>query len=120
KVQNGDFETSSNGTTPDSWTSSGATTYDGHTASAGPGGTWTSAAIPVASGMRLGFSVAATGATPTISLEQLGPTGALLGSLPLGLSDSLTVADGVSAIRVRLAGGLLGTSTFDDVRVWEE
>jgi len=120
KVANGDFEASSTGTAPDSWSPSGSTSYDGHSATAGPGGAWTSDPIAVTSGMRLGFSVAATGATPSITLEQLGPTGVLLGSLPLDVSDSLTVAEGVSAIRVRLAGGLLGATTFDDVRLWEE
>ena len=120
KVANGDFEASSTGTSPDGWSSSGSTSYDGHSVSAGPGGAWTSDPIAVAAGMRLGFSAAATGTLPAITLDQLGPTGSLVGSLPLDLSDTLTIAEGVSAVRVRLAGGLLGTTTFDDVRLWEE
>jgi len=120
KVQNGDFEASSTGTSPDSWTSSGATTYDGHTASAGPGGVWTSAAIPVTAGSTLAFAVAQTGAVGTVSLEQLGASGTVLKTVTLVAGTTLTVATGVTAVRVRLAGGLLGTTTFDDVTLWEE
>ena len=120
KVQNGDFEASANGTTPDSWTSSGTTTYDGHTASAGRGGVWTSAAIPVTAGSTLGFAIAQTGAAGTVSLEQLGATGTVLGTVNVVAGTTLKVASGVTAVRVRLAGGLLGTTTFDDVRLWEE
>jgi hypothetical protein len=120
KVENGDFETSSNGTSPDDWTSSGPTSYDGHTASAGPGGVWTSSSIPVAAGMRLGFAVETAGAAGTASLEQLGAAGAVLSTANLVAGKTLTVAKGVTAVRVRLAGGLLGTTTFDEVRLWEE
>lgn len=120
KVQNGDFQTSSNGTTPDNWTTSGETSYDGQAASAGPGGAWTSDAIPVTAGMTLGFSVATTGAAGMAALEQLGATGVALSTVALVAGDTLTVPDGVTAVRVRLAGGLLGVTTFDDVRLWEE
>jgi hypothetical protein len=120
KVENGDFETSSNGTSPDAWTSSGQTSYDGHTASTGPGGVWTSSAIPVTAGMKLGFAVETAGAAGTASLEQLGAAGVVLSTANLVAGKTLTVADGVTAVRVRLAGGLLGTTTFDEVRLWEE
>ena len=40
KVQNGDFQASTNGQ-PDHWSSSGSTSYDGNSAKAGPGGSWT-------------------------------------------------------------------------------
>jgi hypothetical protein len=120
KVQNGDFEASSNGSTPDYWTASGPTSYDGHSASAGPGGTWTSAAIPVTAGMKLGFAFESAGAAGTTSLQQLSATGLVLSTVTLVAGDTLTVPKGVTAVRVRLAGGLLGTTTFDDIRLWEE
>jgi hypothetical protein len=120
KVQNGDFEASSNGTAPDSWTPSGQTSYDGHTASAGPGGAWTSSEIAVTAGTKLGFAVETAGAAGTASLEQLGAAGVVLSTAKLVAGKTLTVADGVTAVRVRLAGGLLGTTTFDEVRLWEE
>jgi uncharacterized repeat protein (TIGR01451 family) len=53
KVKNGSFEQSATGTTPDNWTASGSTSYqpsggDGNaSASAGPGGSWTSDPIAV-------------------------------------------------------------------------
>jgi hypothetical protein len=120
KVQNGDFQTSSNGTAPDAWTASGPTSYDGQTASARPGGSWTSVPIQVSPGQRLGFSVLSSGVPGGATLQQLSATGAVLSTLPLKLSDTLTVATGVTSVRIRLAGGLLGTSTWDDVRLWEE
>ena len=120
KVRNGDFEQSSNGSSPDHWSSAGSTGYDGHTASAGPGGAWLSDAIPVDAGERLGFSVAASGAAGRVLLEQLSAAGAVLASLPLDLTDTLTVGEGVTAVRIRLAGGLVGTTTFDDVQLWED
>jgi len=124
KVQNPDFEQSADGAKPDHWTSSGQTSYgasDGdHDASAGPGGAWTSDPIEVTPGQKLGFSVASTGAVGTIAIEQIGTGGAVLSTVAMVAGDTLTVASGVTAVRVRLAGGLLGTTTFDDVGLWEE
>ncbi|HET7677482.1 MAG TPA: CARDB domain-containing protein [Candidatus Limnocylindrales bacterium] len=116
KVKNGDFEASTDGTSPDAWTASGQTSYDGHTASADPGGTWTSAPIPVTAGMRLGFEAAISG-TGTAVLQQLSATGAVLATAPPG---ALTTVLGTTQVRVVLAGGLAGTTTFDDIRLWEE
>jgi hypothetical protein len=120
KVQNGDFETSSNGSSPDHWVSSGRTSYDGHAASAGPGGVWTSAPIEVTAGTKLGFALTTSGATGTATLEQLGATGTVLSAVPLVVGTAISVPDGVTAVRVRLAGGLTGTTHFDDVALWEE
>ncbi|HVL54052.1 MAG TPA: CARDB domain-containing protein, partial [Vitreimonas sp.] len=71
KVRNGNFEASSTGSSPDHWSGSGSTSYDGHAASAGPGGAWVSAPIEVAPGTRLEFSVASTGVAGTTVVEQL-------------------------------------------------
>jgi hypothetical protein len=116
KVQNGDFETSSNGTSPDSWTASGQTSYDGEAASAGPGGVWTSDPIPVVAGASYGFD-ALVGGAGTAVLQQLSATGLVLATAPPGL---LTAVLGATQVRVVLTGGLTGTATFDDIRLWEE
>ena len=116
KVQNGDFEASSNGTTPDHWQGSGSTSYDGHTAAAGPGGTWTSAAIPITPGARYGFDLSLTGQGSAV-VQQLSAAGVVLASAPPGL---LTTVFGATQVRVVLAGGLTGLTTFDDVRLWED
>jgi hypothetical protein len=116
KVQNGDFETSSNGTSPDHWTSSGSTSYDGHAASAGPGGTWTSAPISVVPGARYGFELVKSG-VGTAVVQQLSAAGVVLATAPPG---PLTTVLGATHVRVVLAAGLAGSTTFDDVRLWEE
>jgi hypothetical protein len=116
KVQNGDFEASSNGATPDHWQSSGSTSYDGHSAAAAPGGKWTSAPIAVQPGTRYGFDLTLTGSGSAL-VQQLSPTGVVLASAPPGL---LTTVLGAAQVRVVLAGGLTGLTTFDDVRLWED
>jgi hypothetical protein len=116
KVQNGDFEASSNGTTPDQWQGAGATSYDGHTAAAGQGGTWTSAVIPITPGARYGFDLSLTG-SGSATLQQLSAAGVVLASAPPGV---LTTVFGATQVRVVLAGGLTGLTTFDDVRLWED
>ena len=122
KVQNASFEESANGTSPDNWTASGTTSYGqtgdgGRNASAGPGGSWTSDAITVEAGKTYGLAVDATGGG-SVRIQQLSALGAVLASL----SDvtSFTAAAGVTQVRVTLAGGLTGTATFDNVRMWEE
>ena len=116
KVQNGDFEASSNGTSPDHWQGSGSTSYDGHTAAAGPGGTWTSAPIAITPGTRYGFDLTLTGSGSAL-VQLLSPAGVVLASAPPGL---LTTVFGATQVRVVLAGGLTGLTTFDDVRLWED
>ncbi len=81
KVQNGDFQASSKGA-PDSWSSSGSTSYDGSAASAGPGGSWASAPVEVVPGQAYELSLDVTGAGTAV-VQQLSAAGVLLGSSPL-------------------------------------
>jgi hypothetical protein len=137
KVVNGSFESSSSGSSPDNWSSSGSTSYaeggsDGErSVTAGPGGAWLSDPISVEAGTSYGFSVAATGAGGTIAVQQLSAAGALLGTatLPIGadpsglfhtVTGSLTALAGAAEARVSLAGPLTGTARFDDVWIWQE
>jgi len=135
KVKNGSFEQSSSGSAPDNWSSSGETgTAQGgsdgeRSVTAGPTGSWLSDAIDVQPGKSYAFSVDATGAGGSVTIEQLSATGEVLASVPLPIAASLgvfntvtgelTVADGVTQVRVRLAGSLGGTATFDNVWLWE-
>ena len=114
KVQNGDFQSSTNGQ-PDSWSSSGSTSYDGNAASAGPGGSWTSAPIAVDAGRRYELSLDLAG-TGTAVVQQLSSTGAVLASVPLAAV--LTPVAGATQVRVTLTGGL-GGATFDNVWMGE-
>jgi hypothetical protein len=123
KVTNGDFSQSSNGSSPEGWSSSGDTSYDGQSASAGPGGSWTSAPIEVVAGASYDLLVGATGSAGTVLVEQLSATGAVLGSVSLPAIGSLdapvSVGAGVAQVRIVLLGGLTGT-TFDDVGLFEQ
>jgi hypothetical protein len=136
KVQNGSFEQSSSGSSPDSWSSSGNTTYseggsDGErSASAGTGGSWQSDPIAVQPGTEYGFSVDVSGAPGTVTIQQLSAAGTVLASLPLptaasavgafqSVAGALTVVAGATHVRVVLAGSLAGTATFDNVWLWE-
>ncbi|MGI9110933.1 MAG: CARDB domain-containing protein [Gaiellaceae bacterium] len=114
KVQNGDFQASSNGS-PDHWSSSGSTSYDGDAASAGPGGSWTSAPIEVVPGRAYGLSLDVTGAGAAV-VQQLSAAGVLLASSPLAAA--LTPVAGVTQVRIVLNGGL-GGATFDNVFMGE-
>jgi len=122
KVQNGDFQQSSSGTAPDHWSSSGSTSYpqstDGNrSASAGPGGSWTSDAIAVTSGAKYGLAVDVAGGG-TIQIEQLSAVGSVLATLS-SVSSFTALAD-ATQVRLRLVGGLIGTATFDNARMWDE
>ncbi len=136
KVQNGSFEQSSSGSSPDHWTSSGETTYeqggsDGErSASAGPGGGWTSDPIAVTPGAAYDLEVAVAGAAGGVAVDQLSATGQVLRTLTVPVSGltagvfglvtaSLTAGSDAAAVRIRLSGPLLGTTHFDDVRLWE-
>jgi hypothetical protein len=121
RITNGDFQTSSDGASPDGWTASGATSYeqsaDGdRSASAGPGGVWTSAPVDVTPGASYGLSADARGGT--IRIEQISATGTVLSALT-DVTNFKALA-GVAQVRVKLLGGLTGTATFDDIRLWEE
>ncbi len=124
KVQNSSFEQpASGGAAPANWSSSGSTTYasggsDGdRSVTAGPGGVWTSDPIAVTPGKSYGASVVAGGGG-VLSLEQLSATGLVLGTVQN--ATNVQIAADVTAVRIKLVGGLIGTATFDDVRLWEE
>ncbi|MGH3129513.1 MAG: CARDB domain-containing protein [Gaiellaceae bacterium] len=137
KVQNGSFEQSSSGSAPDSWSSSGSTSYPNggsegaRSAGTEPGGSWTSEPIPVDPGRTYSVAVDVSGAGGTLLVEQLSATGTVLSSVSEVLvgaggtafgtvSRTLAVADGVSAVRVKLSGGLTGATRFDDVWFYEQ
>jgi hypothetical protein len=118
QVQNGDFETTTSGTAPDSWTPSGTTTYprspDGNrSVTASPGATWTSAPIAVSAGKTYGVDALVQGGT--VSVEQLSAAGTVLSTLS-GVTTFQALA-GVTQVRVKLLGGT-GIATFDNVRLW--
>jgi hypothetical protein len=116
KIQNGDFEDDENGDrSPDHWSRSGSTSSDGHSASAGSGGSWTSDPVAVQSGQSYELAVDVSGAG-TVVVEQLSAAGALLASTPL--APTLTTLAGVTQVRIRLTGGL-GGATFDNVWMGE-
>jgi hypothetical protein len=114
KVQNGDFQASTNGQ-PDHWSGSGSTSYDGNSAQAGPGGSWTSAPIAVEPGRSYELSLDLTG-TGTAVVQQLSSTGAVLASVPLVAA--LTPVAGATQVRIVLTGGL-GGAGFDNVFMGE-
>jgi hypothetical protein len=137
QVQNGSFESSSSGSAPDSWSSSGATGYESggsdgsRSVSTAPGGAWTSAPVAVEAGRSYSVAVDVSGAGGTLLVEQLSATGVALRTLsvPLGFVPtgtfataltSVTPAAGVTAVRIRLSGSLLGQTRFDDVWLSEE
>jgi hypothetical protein len=125
EVQNGQFEDSATGAQPDHWTPSGETRYEpsspdgGRSVSTGPSGTWTSDPVTVTPGTAYGLTVQTAGGR--IVVEQLSAVGTLLVTTTLTQAvGGFTAGAGVAQVRVKLAGGLSGTSTFDDVRLWVE
>lgn len=122
KARNGSFEESSNGTSPDNWSSSGSTTYgrnsDGsRNVTADATGTWTSDAIAVTAGRTYGIAVDIAGGG-SFAVQQVSALGTVLTTL--GGVAQFTVGAGVAQVRIVLRGGLSGIATFDDVRMWEE
>jgi hypothetical protein len=121
KVQNGTFQASASGTKPDNWSPSGSTSYaqasDGNrSVTAGPGGSWTSDAIAVTSGATYGLGVDVAG-SGSVQIEELSALGKVLATLS-SVTSFNALAD-VTAVRVRLVGGLVGTTTFDNARMWD-
>ncbi|MGH2450353.1 MAG: CARDB domain-containing protein [Candidatus Limnocylindria bacterium] len=121
KVVNGDFESSSDGSSPEGWSSSGGTAYEteadgSRSVSADATGTWVSDPIEVVAGTA--YEVGADVFGGTIAVEQLSATGLVLATLS-DVTSFVAGAD-VTHVRIVLVGGLLGTSTFDDVGMWEE
>jgi hypothetical protein len=133
-VQNGDFQDTAPvspapagaapaAAAPASWQPAGTTAYpqspDGNrSASASPGGSWTSDPVTVTPGAAYGLTVDTTGGG-AVSVEQLSSLGLVLSTLN-NLTGSFTVGAGVTQIRVKLAGGLTGIATFDNVRMWDQ
>ena len=123
KVANSSFEQSASGSSPDSWSGSGGTTYaqggtDGdRSVTADLTGAWTSDAIEVVAGRAYGLAADVSGGG-SIAVEQLSSAGLVLGKLA-GVTTFVADA-GVAKVRVVLAGGLTGIATFDRVRLWEE
>lgn len=115
KVKNGDFQQSSNGSSPDNWSSSGSTSYDGSAAGTAPGGSWTSDPIPVLPGAAYELALDRTG-SGTAVVQQLSAAGVLLASAPL--VPTLTTLAGAAQVRIVLTGGL-GGATFDNVWMGE-
>jgi hypothetical protein len=125
KVRNGSFESS--GGSPPGWSSSGPTSHsDGSASSAG--GSWTSDPISVAAGRSYGVDVLSSGSAGLVVVEQLGSGGIVVASatqplasalVPVRTASSLVAAPNVTAVRITLVGGVLGT-TFDEVRLWDE
>jgi hypothetical protein len=130
KIRNPSFEQSSNGSSPDAWSSSGSTGYESggsdgaRSVSTQPGGSWTSAAVPIEAGRSYDASVVAAGAGGTLVVQQLSADGSVLSSvaqpyLPAGrftpTSLQLTALAAASQARIVLLGGLSGKTTFDDV-----
>lgn len=136
KVENGSFESSSSGASPDGWSSSGETGYasggsDGERSVAASAlGSWASAPIQVDPGMSYGVSVDASGADGTLLVHQLSASGTILATSTQALTSTfgafqtvgslLTAVPGATAVRIVLAAPLAGTATFDDVRLWAE
>jgi subtilisin family serine protease len=119
KVQNSSFEQSSDGSSPDGWTSSGTgTSYDGESVTAGAAGAWTSAPIDVVAGTSYDLSVATSGAAGVVVVQQLSGAGVVLSSVSIpalgALEQTLAVAAGAAQVRIVLQGGLTGT-TFHEV-----
>ncbi|MBI2914010.1 MAG: hypothetical protein HYY03_08830, partial [Chloroflexi bacterium] len=137
KVQNGSFEQSSDGEKPDKWKDEGNTHYKPggshgqRRVEAESDGSWTSEPIAVEAGKTYGVSVDVTGASGNLVVEQVTTAGAVVASLTQLLPVStdgifqtaetfLTVAPGVTEVRIRLAAPLTGVATFDNVWLWEE
>ena len=123
KVQNGSFEQSSTGSSPDGWSGSGGTTFaqggtDGsRSVTADLTGSWTSEGIEVVVGRAYGVAADVSGGG-SLSVEQISSAGLVLGKLA---RVTTFVADAsVAKVRVVLTGGLTGIATFDRVRLWEE
>jgi hypothetical protein len=137
EMPTGSAETSSDGVVPAGWTGVGAAAWtDGGTEGtkslvAGPLGVWISDPIAVESGATYGVMTDVKGPGGKVIVEQLGSTGLVVNALSRVLSvvnegpfttldDVVPVASGVSHVRVRLEGGVLQASSFDDIHLWKQ
>ena len=126
KIRNGSFEQTSNGSSPDAWTSSGPTSYESGSVRTQPGGSWSSEPVAVTPGASYMASLQVAGSGGTFVIQQFAPDGTMLAamSLPLPIttvveSVGMTVAvlAGAAQLRVVLVGGTLGQTTFDNVEL---
>jgi hypothetical protein len=87
--------------------------------------------IAVVPGTTYGVMADVNGAGGKVIVEQLTSAGLVMHALAQVLSavntgsfttldDVVAVGSGVSYVRVRLEGDLLGTSSFDDIRLWKQ
>jgi hypothetical protein len=76
----------------------------------------TSTAIDVTAGKSYGVDAVSQGSS--VGIEQLSATGTVLSTL--SNVTTFQALAGVRQVRVKLLGGLVGTATFDDVRLWED
>ncbi len=136
EMTTGSAEASNDGVSPAGWRGTGNTTWteggtDGlRSLTSGPLGSWRSEPVAVQPGRTYGVMADVRG-TGRVIVEQLSLTGAVLSTLTQVLTlaagnvfasvdDVVTIGDGVTSIRIRLTGNLLGTASFDDVRLWEQ
>jgi hypothetical protein len=137
EMPTGSAETSSNGFAPDGWTGVGAATWtDGGSDGAkhlvaAAFGKWISEPIAVEPGAIYAVTADVTGAGGKVVVEQISATGIVLGALAQVLSivtdgpfttlhHVVPVSGTASYVRIRLEGGLLGASSFDDIRLWKQ
>ena len=130
-------DTSADGATPAGWTGVGAVSWteggtDGaRSLAAGPLGVWVSDPIAVVAGTTYGVMADVQGSGGKVIVEQISSTGLVMSALAQVLSaassvsfatldDVVAIGPGVSHVRVRLEGNLLGTSRFDDIRLWKQ
>jgi hypothetical protein len=132
KIRNGSFEQSSNGVSPDAWTSSGSTAYENggsdgqRSVSTQPGGSWSSDPAAVIPGTGYLASVQVSGGGGTMVIQQLAADGTVLAvnSQPLPLTTvfetigfTVNALTGAAQLRVVLLGGPLGKTIFDNVQL---
>jgi serine protease AprX len=134
KLANGSFESSANGSAPDNWSSSGATSYESggfdgeRSVTAALGGSWTSDPVPVEPGRSYEASVQVSGAAGMLVVQQLAADGGVLSAstqqlLPtqaFGIAGlTVTAVEGAAQLRVVLIGGATGATRFDDAQLLE-
>jgi serine protease AprX len=134
KLQNGSFEASSDGSSPDGWSGEGATSYDAggsdgeRSVGAALGGSWTSEPVPVDAGTSYELSAQVAGAGGLLAVQQLSAAGTvvavstqqLLATPDFGIAGlTVTAAAGAAQVRVVLVGAATGVTRFDDVQLIE-
>ena len=112
RCKNGDFQQSTNGA-PDYWSGSGSTSYDGNAASAGPGGSWTSAANPGRGGD--GRTTCPSTSSGAAVLSSSSSRRSAECSRRLRSPRRSRHLPGSAQVRIVLKGGLTSSTAFDNV-----